>query len=104
MKELTAEAQRKNLNLAVAINAQKLPAVVKGDVDRFRQVLVYFTDNAFKLSTNARVEVTAKEGTTIELIVEDFGAGLSEAQLDVRDCPKFFIKCTNNILGHISKL
>lgn len=88
MKELTTEAERKSLNLTVAINTQKLPVMIKGDVDRFRQVLVYFTNNAFKLSANARVEITAKEGTTIELIVEDFGQGLSEAQLDVRDCPR----------------
>lgn len=58
--------------------------MVKGDMDRFRQVLIYFTDNAFKSSPNVKVEITTKDGTpTIELVVQDFGPAMSEEQLDV---------------------
>lgn len=47
MKGLQKEAERKALDLTVSIHDQ-LPAMVKGDGDRFKQVLVYFTSNAFK--------------------------------------------------------
>lgn len=85
MRELQIEAERKKYNLIVMIHAQKLPPAVKGDIDRFKQVLVYFTDNAFKFATSARVEITApKEGTsTMRLTFQDSGPEMTEDQLDV---------------------
>lgn len=86
-KELQADARKKDLGLSVLIPVQKLPSMVKGDGERFKQLLVYFTKNAFESSTNARVEITAvltqEETTMISISIQDYGAGMTEDELDV---------------------
>jgi len=61
--------------------------MVKGDRDCFKQVLVYFTNNAFRLSVSAKVEINLlhrkEDSALIGLKIQDNGPGLSEAQLDV---------------------
>lgn len=88
MKRLQKEAERKGLDLRLSIHEQ-LPAMVKGDGDRFKQVLAYFTTNGFKQSTRVTVDInlfrTKDDASIMGITVEDSGPGMSEAQLDV--CP-----------------
>jgi len=88
MKALQKEAQRKSLELGVSVHEQ-LPALVKGDGDRFKQVLAYLTSNAFKQSTSAVVDINivrTKDATSIiGITVQDAGPGMSETELDVCD-------------------
>ncbi|KUJ09902.1 uncharacterized protein LY89DRAFT_760652 [Mollisia scopiformis] len=85
MKALQKEAQRKSLELGIAIQDQ-LPTMVKGDGDRFKQVLAYLTSNAFRQSTSAVVEInTIRTKDTISIVsitVQDAGPGMSETELD----------------------
>lgn len=84
------EAKRKALGLTVLIS-DDLPGTVKGNADDFKQLIVYFTSNAFKHSTSAKVELSVtsiKEGaSTLELNVHDSGPGMSEEELDVFSSP-----------------
>lgn len=61
--------------------------MVKGDRESFKQLLVYFTENAFKQATSARIEINLlhrkEDSTLVGLKIQDNGPGLSEAQLDV---------------------
>lgn len=89
MKTLQKEAERKSLDLTTSIQDQ-LPAMVKGDGNLFKQVLVYFTSNAFKDSTSVKVDInltrTKDEISVVGITVEDTGPGMSEEQLDVCGC------------------
>lgn len=87
MAELQVEAQRKHLELNVFVQPN-LPAMVKGDGDRFKRLLVYFTDNAFKISDSAKVEISvvtvgSVSSSTVVIIVQDFGPSKTEEELDV---------------------
>ena len=87
MRELHKEAKHKNIDLMISIH-EKLPAVVVGSDNQFKQLVTYFTSNAFKQSTNVRVGVDLvrikDEGTAvIEFKIQDNGPGLSEEELDV---------------------
>lgn len=88
MKALQKEAQRKSLELGVSVHDQ-LPTLVKGDGDRFKQVLAYLTSNAFRTSTSALVEInvirTKDTISTIGISVQDAGPGMSDSELDVSD-------------------
>jgi signal transduction histidine kinase len=61
--------------------------MVKGNSHRFKQVIVYFTSNAFKQSRSVKVDLnlirTKDRTSTIELQVQDSGPGMSEEELDV---------------------
>lgn len=86
MKALQKEAQRKSLELGFQVHDQ-LPTLVKGDGDRFKQILAYLTSNAFRQSTSALVEInvisSTNASTTIGISVQDAGPGMSETELDV---------------------
>lgn len=86
LQTLQKEAKRKALGLTVSIS-DKLPGIVKGNSNNLKQLIVYFTSNAFKHSTVVKVElnlIRTKDGiSTIELQVQDFGPGMSEEELDV---------------------
>lgn len=62
--------------------------MVKGDGDRFSQVLVYFINNAFRNAHSAKVEVSLvsnkKDASLVGLKFSDSGPGMSESELDVR--------------------
>jgi signal transduction histidine kinase len=86
MKALQKEAQQKAKTLTTSVHDQ-LPTMVKGDADRFKQVLTYLTSNAFKQSASATVSiqtVRTKDATCIVgITVQDSGPGMSETELDV---------------------
>ena len=83
------EATRKGLDFTVSTH-QGLPAMVKGDPARLRQVLLNVTSNAFQHSVDGGIKVDIRalrtKGTTsiISITVQDMGIGMSESQLDVR--------------------
>lgn len=58
-----------------------LPAIVKGDPTRIRQIVINFLSNAFKFTQNGSVELRAVrgEGDRVRFEVRDTGIGLSEA-------------------------
>ena len=61
--------------------------MVKGNSDRFRQLLIFFISNAFKESSNVKVEIniisSKNDTSTIGLQFQDSGPGMSEEELDV---------------------
>ncbi|KAE9377288.1 hypothetical protein N431DRAFT_555517 [Stipitochalara longipes BDJ] len=81
------EAVRKGLDLTVSTH-QGLPAMVKGDPARLRQVLLNVTSNAFQHSVDGGIKVDIRalrtRGNTsiISITVQDMGIGMSESQLD----------------------
>jgi light-regulated signal transduction histidine kinase (bacteriophytochrome) len=82
------EAVRKSLDLTVSTH-QGLPAMVKGDPARLRQVLSNITSNAFQHSVDGGIKVdiralrTIGNTSLISITVQDVGIGMSESQLDV---------------------
>ncbi|HEX7030439.1 MAG TPA: two-component regulator propeller domain-containing protein [Gammaproteobacteria bacterium] len=72
--------------LALAFRADALPAAVKGDPTRLRQVLMNLVSNAIKFTPAGGVKVRAAEQllepgrVRITFTVEDTGIGISEAQ------------------------
>lgn len=94
---LQKEARRNELDFNMSVH-DKLPILVKGNGDRFKQLIVYFTNKAFKRSISATVNVflirTKKESSMLLVQIQDSGPGMSEAELDVgqilyqfrRDC------------------
>jgi len=76
-------AHQKGLELVVDI-ATDVPAMVKGDGTRVRQVLVNLVSNALKFTTRGRVVVTARRAPAgsapdlLELAVADTGIGVPE--------------------------
>jgi signal transduction histidine kinase len=83
---LQKEAKRNELDLNMSVH-DKLPTLVKGNGDRFKELIVYFTNKAFKRSTSATVNVflirTKKESSMVLIQVQDSGPGMSDAELDV---------------------
>lgn len=87
---LANEARAKEISLASFIDPE-MPALLRGDPDRLRQILLNLLNNAIKFSKNGEVIVSAKVvsrvGDTVQVLlsVEDCGIGLSEL-----DCQKLF--------------
>lgn len=61
--------------------------MVKGNADRFKQVLAYLVGNAFKQSSSAVLDIstsrTRENTSVIGITVSDSGPGMSEEELDV---------------------
>ncbi len=87
---LRSDARGKEISL-VSFIEPKMPALLRGDPERLRQVLMNFLNNAIKFSAQNEVVVRATvandEGNTVQILfsVEDKGIGLSDA-----DCQKLF--------------
>jgi len=83
---LQKEAERNASDLTITIH-DRLPTYVKGNGDRFKQLIVYFTNAAFQRSSSVRFNVflirTQEENSTILVQVQDSGPGMSESELDV---------------------
>jgi len=79
---LGVKAHAKNVEL-VSLLSPQLPAKVKGDPVRFRQVLTNLTDNAIKFTKNGSVEIRLKvdaiedRALVIKVEVQDSGLGMS---------------------------
>jgi predicted SnoaL-like aldol condensation-catalyzing enzyme len=85
LKGLQKEAERRGLELSVSTHDQ-LPTMVRGDSERFKQVMSYFTNNGFKNSSSVKIDInlvrTQGDTSVIGVSVEDSGPGMSEVQLD----------------------
>ena len=83
---LENDAKRNSLNFNMSVH-DKLPTLVKGNGDRFKQLIVYFTSRAFKRATSVTVNVflmrSKTESSVILVQIQDSGPGMSEAELDV---------------------
>ncbi|KAH8601359.1 putative cyanobacterial phytochrome B [Bisporella sp. PMI_857] len=81
------DAKRKGLEYEV-IEHPGLPQLVQGDQRRVRQAVSNITANAFQNTTNGwiRIELYLQEiierRATVEIVVQDSGAGMSSAKLD----------------------
>jgi signal transduction histidine kinase len=67
----------------IAVSAKTVPAKVKADELRLRQVLLILLDNALRHSTDeSRIEIeVSAAGSVIQLAVRDHGAGISPEDL-----------------------
>jgi signal transduction histidine kinase len=83
---LQKEARKNAFDFTISIH-DKLPAYVNGNGDRFKQLIVYFAQTAFKRSSSVQFNVflirTQEENSTILLQVQDSGPGMSESELNV---------------------
>ena len=79
---LAGQAQAKGLEVVVDI-ADDMPAALRGDPGRFRQVLTNLLGNAVKFTSAGQVGVTARvihrteEETTVRVQVDDTGIGIA---------------------------
>ncbi|BCM82531.1 ATP-binding protein [Methylobacterium indicum] len=79
---LAPRAQDKGLEIAADI--ETLPAVLVGDADRVRQILINLAGNAVKFTESGGVGVTAAWGPEgLTLAVHDTGPGIPEDRLPV---------------------
>jgi hypothetical protein len=83
---LQKDAQRNGFDLTISIINQ-LPGMVKGEPDGLRQLIVYFTSDAFKRSPTVKVDInligTKDDKSLIGLSFQDDSPNMSEEQLDV---------------------
>jgi signal transduction histidine kinase/CheY-like chemotaxis protein/HPt (histidine-containing phosphotransfer) domain-containing protein len=83
---VAVRAEAKNLELALAISPY-LPAQLRGDPTRFRQLLMNLLGNAVKFTdhgqVSVRADVAAQDGDRVQLRVEvaDTGIGIAEENL-----------------------
>jgi signal transduction histidine kinase len=81
-KMVEGAASRKNLDLSWRVNSD-IPAVVRGDSTRLRQVIVNLLDNAVRFTTsgsvmlNAVLEAETESGITLAISVADTGIGIA---------------------------
>ena len=88
----TGQAKEKNLNLNLEI-APEVPAILKGDPNRLRQIMVNLIGNAFKFTESGQIDIkiepyvpapgsddqaSAPGKTTLLFSVRDTGVGLEE--------------------------
>jgi CheY-like chemotaxis protein len=85
---LKAHAKRKSLLFSNIIEPEGFPSFVKGDLQRFQQVLSQIVSNAIRYTREGSITVETKVVTTdgafsqVEIRVRDTGEGLSEDELD----------------------
>lgn len=85
VKLLQPKAQEKGLDLAVQIDPA-LPAMVNGDADRIRQIVVNLAGNAVKFTENGSVAVMVAAGEgedAIKLSVIDTGIGIADDKVGI---------------------
>jgi two-component system, sensor histidine kinase and response regulator len=84
---LSIQAHAKSLELTAQIDT-KLPALVKGDAGRLRQILLNLAGNAIKFTTQGEVSLeikvleTGENGTRVRCEVRDTGIGIPADRLD----------------------
>jgi hypothetical protein len=75
----------------------KLPDYVKGNGDRFKELIIYFTQTAFKRSSNVKFNAfliqAHEESSTILLQIQDSGPAMSDYEIEV--C-HIFTNCTKS--------
>ncbi|PBP21157.1 Histidine kinase osmosensor [Diplocarpon rosae] len=85
MKGLQKDASCKNLDMTVSLSEQ-LPRMVKGGLNRFKEVLQHLTSYAYRQSRSINVQIdligTHRDTSTIGFTIRDNGPGLSESELD----------------------
>ncbi|KAF4627794.1 hypothetical protein G7Y89_g10359 [Cudoniella acicularis] len=100
LQALQKEAKRKSLDLIISTD-DKLPAKIKGNGDCFKQVIVYFTSNAFKQSTNVKLDINvvkSKEGSlVVEVQVQDNGSGMTDEELNACRPPSPTMMLTDTV-------
>lgn len=83
---LEEKARTKGVKLLVEVDP-RLPAVMHGDPLRLTQILLNFSDNAIKFSSNGNIDIRVSmisqvaSGTTVRFEVQDRGMGMSPSQL-----------------------
>ena len=85
VKLLQPKALEKDLTLAVQIDPE-LPALVNGDADRIRQIVVNLVGNAVKFTETGTVAVMVEAGEgadDIKVSVVDTGIGIAEDKVDI---------------------
>lgn len=84
---LAQRAQDKKLELAYIVH-KEVPALLKGDPGRLRQVLINLTNNAIKFTPKGEViidvklEIETESHATIRFTVRDTGIGISKDRLN----------------------
>lgn len=81
------DAKRSGLEFNMSVH-EKLPTLVKGHGDRFKQLITYFTSRAFRRSTSVTVNIflmrNKTESSLVLVQIQDKGPAMSEDELDVR--------------------
>ena len=84
-KLLNAQAEEKNITITTSID-RRLPACLRGDASRIRQILINLGGNAIKfsnhgcISISASVEPSCEEMVIIRFAVVDQGIGLTQIE------------------------
>ncbi len=81
---MTPSAQEKGLTLNLDLPAD-LPAVIKGDMGKLRQILFNLVSNAVKFTEQGRIQLTVwvtGDGPQLTFIVKDTGKGISGGAQD----------------------
>ncbi len=77
---LASSAQQKGLELICTVDAG-MPALLKGDPTRLRQILTNLANNAIKFTETGEVVLHATQlGERVEFMVSDTGIGMSKEQ------------------------
>jgi two-component sensor histidine kinase len=85
---LQAYAEQKSLSFEITAEPMDFPTFVKGDLQRFQQILSQVVSNAIRHTREGSIKVETKQVLTsgaycvLETRVSDTGDGLSEAELD----------------------
>jgi signal transduction histidine kinase/CheY-like chemotaxis protein len=75
---VSSRAAEKHLDIAYLFEGE-VPAAIRGDVTRLRQILLNLVSNAVKFTDNGEVVVTvASQGDELQFAVRDTGVGLDE--------------------------
>jgi signal transduction histidine kinase/CheY-like chemotaxis protein/methyl-accepting chemotaxis protein len=75
---ISSRAAEKHLDIAYLFEGE-VPAAIRGDVTRLRQILLNLVSNAVKFTDNGEVVVTvASNGDELQFAVRDTGVGLDE--------------------------
>jgi CheY-like chemotaxis protein len=88
LEPLRAHAQRKSLLFTNDFDPQGFPAFVKGDLQRFQQILSQVVSNAIRHTAEGHVSVKSKVASMnesyclLETAIDDTGEGLSGDELD----------------------
>jgi CheY-like chemotaxis protein len=85
---LRAYAERKGLAFSNTIDSHQVPEFVRGDLQRFQQILTQVVSNAIRHTSEGSVTVVSRVVSTrdsyclLETQIRDTGEGLSENELD----------------------
>ncbi|MBC2604900.1 hybrid sensor histidine kinase/response regulator [Pelagicoccus albus] len=87
--DISSAAKKQNRLIYSAFFDPSLPAKIKGDTSRLRQILVNLLSNAFKFTHSGSVTIEAnrisasrREGERLQVLVRDTGLGIAENQLE----------------------